>query len=117
MVRYTEPFKTSYDRAHDSFLHYKFAVAPAAILGLLTNIIEGFGFIEVFWTFSIYLEAFAIIPQLIVLQRYQEVENLTGNYVFFLVYLCGLAQTALYLDFFYYFIQSKYRGGRLQLPK
>mmetsp|Transcript_9445 Transcript_9445/g.8452 ORF Transcript_9445/g.8452 Transcript_9445/m.8452 type:complete len:221 (+) Transcript_9445:13-675(+) len=143
MVRYTEPFKTSYDRAHDSFLHYQFAVAPAAILGLITNIIEGFGFIEVFWTFSIYLEAFAIIPQLIVLQRYQEVENLTGNYVFFLgayralyilnwvyrsyyepyyhhnwvVYLCGLAQTALYLDFFYYFIQSKYRGGRLQLPK
>jgi ER lumen protein retaining receptor len=83
------------------------------------------------WTFSIYLEAVAIMPQLIVLRRYREVENLTGNYVFFLgayralyilnwiyrsyheqfyqhnwvAYICGVVQTALYLDFFYYFIK------------
>ncbi len=95
-----------------------------------------------FWIFSIYLEAVAIMPQLIVLRRYREVENLTGNYVFFLgayralyilnwiyrsyneqfyqhnwvVYICGVIQTALYLDFFYYFIKSKYQGGKLSLP-
>ena len=83
------------------------------------------------WECSIYLEAFAIVPQLIVLQRYREVENLTGNYVFFLgayrflyilnwiyrsynepfyqhnwvAYVCGVVQTGLYLDFFYYFFQ------------
>jgi hypothetical protein len=33
---------------------------------------------QLLWTFSIYLEAVAIVPQLIVLQRYGEVENLTG---------------------------------------
>lgn len=83
-----------------------------------------------FWNISIYLESLAIVPQLIILQRYREVENLTGNYVFFLgayralyilnwvyraytepfykhnwvVYACGVVQTCLYLDFFYYFI-------------
>jgi hypothetical protein len=39
---------------------------------------------QALWTFSIYLEALAILPQLIVLQRYREVENLTSNYIFFL---------------------------------
>lgn len=83
------------------------------------------------WDFSIYLEPLAILPQLIVLQRYREVENLTGHYVFFLgayrflyilnwvyrayhepfyrhnyiVYACGILQTVLYLDFFYYYFQ------------
>jgi ER lumen protein retaining receptor len=64
-----------------------------------------------------------------VLQRYREVENLTGNYVLllgsyrflyilnwvyrayhetyyqhnYMVYACGIIQTCLYIDFFYYF--------------
>merc|ERR1712010_365237 len=37
--------------------------------------------IDILWTFSIFLEALAIVPQLFVLQRYREVENLTGLYV------------------------------------
>lgn len=40
--------------------------------------------LQCLWTFSIFLEAVAILPQLIVLQRYREVENLTGHYIFFL---------------------------------
>lgn len=36
---------------------------------------------QVLWTFSIYLEAVAILPQLILLQRTQNIDNLTGNYV------------------------------------
>lgn len=39
---------------------------------------------QVLWTFSIYLEAVAIIPQLLLLQRTQNIDNLTGNYVFLL---------------------------------
>jgi ER lumen protein retaining receptor len=79
---------------------------------------------------------------LLLLQRYREVENLTGHYVFFLgayrglyimnwiyrsftedgyrhhwiVYISGLVQTALYVDFFYYYAQSKYKGGKFSLP-
>lgn len=48
MVRSTEPFKSQYDRAQDSFLHWKFAVIPCAILGIITNIMEGFDLLEVF---------------------------------------------------------------------
>ena len=142
MVRATEPFKSGYDQTQDSFLHWKFAVAPCVVLAIITNVYEGFDIIELFWNFSIYLEPFAIVPQLIILQRYREVENITGHYVFFLgayrflyilnwvyrsyfelyyrhnyvVYACGVVQTCLYLDFFYYFFMSKYRGGKFHLP-
>ena len=47
MVRRTEPFKTNYDQSQDSFLHWKFAVAPCAVLALITTIYEGFDLIEV----------------------------------------------------------------------
>lgn len=40
--------------------------------------------LQVLWTFSIYLEAVAILPQLVLLQRTQNIDNLTGNYVFLL---------------------------------
>ncbi len=68
------------------------------------------------------------MPQLIILQRYREIENLTSNYVFLLgayrffyilnwivryitedgyqnwiVWISGVVQTGLYLDFFYYY--------------
>jgi ER lumen protein retaining receptor len=39
---------------------------------------------QVLWTFSIYLEAVAILPQLVMLQNCGNVDNLTGHYVFFL---------------------------------
>lgn len=47
MVKRTEPFKTSYDRSQDSFLHGQFAILPAAILGIFTNLYEGFDLLEV----------------------------------------------------------------------
>lgn len=47
MVKTTEPFKTTYESAQDSFLHLQFAVAPALVLGFITNIIQGFNIMEV----------------------------------------------------------------------
>jgi ER lumen protein retaining receptor len=145
-IRYQEPIKSTYDKAQDTFLHWKFAAAPCAVVAVITHLI-GTGFksidaLELLWTFSIYLEAIAILPQLIVLQRYREVENLTGNYIFFMgayralyianwiyraynekgythhwvVYCCGVLQTLLYADFFYYYFQSKKKGGKFTLP-
>ena len=37
--------------------------------------------LQVLWTFSIYLEAVAILPQLVLMQRTQNLDNLTANYV------------------------------------
>jgi len=143
MIRFKEPFRSKYDKTQDSFLHWKFAVAPCAALAFLACLIKReTSPIDVLWTFSIFLESLAIVPQLFVLQRYREVENLTGHYVFFLgayralyilnwvyrsyyepfykhnwlVYISGAIQTALYGDFFFYYILAKYYGGKLTLP-
>ncbi|CAB1106319.1 unnamed protein product [Ectocarpus sp. CCAP 1310/34] len=149
MIREHVPTKATYDKSQDSFLHWQFAVAPCAVLALLihswswwTESKPSFSFINYFWTFSEVLEPFAIVPQLMVLQRYREVENLTGHYVFLLgayrslylvnwvyrahyedgyqhnvlVYIAGLVQSLLYADFFYYYAISKYYGGRMSLP-
>jgi len=144
MIRFQEPIRSTYDKAQDTFLHWKFAVAPCAIIATITHLISSkhHSIMELLWTFSIYLEAIAILPQLIVLQRYREVENLTGNYIFFMgsyralyivnwiyrayhepfyqhhfvVYFCGILQTLLYADFFYYYLKSKAKGGKFTLP-
>ncbi|MFQ6667193.1 hypothetical protein Gotur_033294 [Gossypium turneri] len=42
------------------------------------------------WTFSLYLEAVAILPQLVLLQRTRNIDNLTGQYVFLLGAYRGL---------------------------
>ena len=102
-------------------------VLYCALLALVFN--EQLEVMEILWTFSIYLEAVAIIPQLILLQRHGEVENLTSNYVvllgiyrgcyvlnwiyraatelsyhfIWLMFIAGMVQTALYVDFFYYY--------------
>uniref|UniRef100_M4BL46 ER lumen protein-retaining receptor n=2 Tax=Hyaloperonospora arabidopsidis (strain Emoy2) TaxID=559515 RepID=M4BL46_HYAAE len=140
VIRFKEPFRSTYDRSHDAFLHVKFAVLPCALLALVFN--EQFEVKEILWTFSIYLEAVAIIPQLILLQRHGEVENLTSNYVvllgiyrgcyvvnwiyraateasyhfIWLMFIAGMVQTALYVDFFYYYAVSKYHGQKMTLP-
>ena len=41
---------------------------------------------QVLWAFSLYLEAVAILPQLVLLQRTKNIDNLTGQYVFLLGY-------------------------------
>lgn len=145
-IKYKEPICSTYDKAQDSFLHWKFAVAPAFVVATITYFFQtkfaAFNVLDLLWTFSIYLESIAILPQLIVLQRYREVENLTGNYVFFMgayrflyilnwiyrsyhepyyqhhfvVYFCGVLQTLLYVDFFYYYFKSKAKGGKFTLP-
>merc|ERR1711934_581153 len=130
--------KQTYDKDHDTF-RYLFLVAPCALTALVIN--QKFTIFEILWAFSIYLEAVAILPQLVLLQRTKNVDNLTGNYVFLLgmyrtfyilnwiyryitephysawiVWVSGLVQTALYLDFFYYYLDAWKQSKKLQLP-
>jgi ER lumen protein retaining receptor len=73
--------RQTYDKDHDTFRHY-FLVMPCFFLALLVN--YKLTVREVLWAFSVYLEAVAILPQLVLLQRTRNVDNLTGNYVFLL---------------------------------
>mmetsp|Transcript_15957 Transcript_15957/g.22328 ORF Transcript_15957/g.22328 Transcript_15957/m.22328 type:complete len:169 (+) Transcript_15957:1-507(+) len=95
-------------------------------------------FVEIAWTFSIYLESVAIIPQMEVLNRAKVVKNLTANYLFALgayrvFYLlnygyrytvdpvssrefiikaiAAIVQTALYVRFFMMYLESKQKTG------
>nr|XP_043611036.1 ER lumen protein-retaining receptor A [Erigeron canadensis] len=137
-MRWHPAVKRSYDRDLDSF-KYQFLVLFAFILALFVH--DKFTVLEIFWAFSIYLEAVAILPQLVLLQRSGNVDNLTVQYVFFLgayralyilnwIYryftdahfngwiscISGILQTALYADFFYYYFISWKTNSKLKLP-
>uniref|UniRef100_A0A8B9SBA4 ER lumen protein-retaining receptor n=1 Tax=Apteryx owenii TaxID=8824 RepID=A0A8B9SBA4_APTOW len=129
-------FKATYDGNHDTF-RVEFLVAPAALLAFLVN--HDFTPLEILWTFSIYLEAVAILPQLFLVSKTGEAEAITSHYLFALglyraLYLgnwlwryhaegfcdliavvAGLVQTVLYCDFFYLYITKgdPRRGGSL----
>uniref|UniRef100_A0A183C3Z4 ER lumen protein-retaining receptor n=1 Tax=Globodera pallida TaxID=36090 RepID=A0A183C3Z4_GLOPA len=118
-------FKATYDRNHDT-LRIEFLVLPCICLGLLIN--HEFSVFEVLWTFSIYMESVAIMPQLFMLSKTGSAETITAHYLFALgsyralyilnwVYryymedfmdiiavVAGIVQTVLYADFFYLYV-------------
>lgn len=130
-------FRATYDHNHDSF-RIEFLLVPCAILALLIN--HDFSVMEVLWTFSIYLESVAILPQLFLVSKTGEAESITSHYLFALgsyraLYIlnwiyryvveshydliaifAGIIQTILYCDFFYLYITKVLKGKKLQLP-
>ena len=84
--------------------------------------------LQILWTFSIYLEAVAILPQLFMISKTGEAETITSHYLFALgsyrglyifnwifryysegffdliAVVAGCVQTVLYCDFFYLYI-------------
>lgn len=91
--------------------------------------------LQILWTFSIYLESVAILPQLFMVSKTGEAETITSHYLFALgvyrtLYLfnwiwryhfegffdliaivAGLVQTVLYCDFFYLYITKGSQHG------
>lgn len=130
-------FKATYDSNHDSF-RAEFLVIPVAGLAVLVN--HELSVMEVLWTFSIYLESVAILPQLFMISKTGEAESITSHYLFALgsyraLYLlnwiyryyfegffdliavvAGVVQTVLYCDFFYLYITKVLKGKSLKLP-
>jgi len=132
LIQFKEPWKSTNDRSHDTFKLW-IAIVPCLVLACLLN--YELSIMEVCWTFSIYLEAIAIFPQLVVLHRTQKIENFTSHYVFtlgayrglyilnwvyryfteyyyrqWLVWISGVVQTALYIDFFIHYLKAKKEG-------
>ncbi len=84
--------------------------------------------LQILWTFSIFLEAVAIMPQLFMITKTGEAESITTHYLFFLglyraLYIAnwvwryhtegffdqiavvsGVVQTIFYCDFFYLYV-------------
>lgn len=132
-----QKFKATYDRNHDTF-RIEFLLIPVTLLALVLN--HEFAPLEILWTFSIYLEAVAILPQLFMVSKTGEAETITSHYLFCLgsyrglyilnwIYryyaegffdliaiVAGVVQTVLYCDFFYLYVTKVIKGKALKLP-
>ena len=130
-------FKATYDGNHDTF-RVEFLLAPAMLLAVVLN--HEFSVMEILWTFSIYLESVAILPQLFMVSKTGEAETITSHYLFALgsyrgLYILnwiyryhyenfydviaivgGIVQTVLYCDFFYLYVTKVMAGKKIVLP-
>jgi len=130
-------FKSSHNKDDDRF-RMIFIIVPAAGLAALVH--HSATPMELAWTFSVYLEAVAIMPQLQMIAETGEAETITSHYllmmglyrVFYLinwmyrfktegyydkiVVVAGCVQTVLYIDFFYLYATKVMQGKRLTLP-
>uniref|UniRef100_A0AAZ3RIG0 ER lumen protein-retaining receptor n=1 Tax=Oncorhynchus tshawytscha TaxID=74940 RepID=A0AAZ3RIG0_ONCTS len=141
-------FRSTFNSESDSF-RVEFLLVPVAGLSFLENYafapleksqLHIFG-AQILWTFSIYLESVAILPQLFMITKTGEAESITTHYLFFLglyraLYLAnwvwryhtegffdqiavvsGVVQTIFYCDFFYLYVTRVLRGsGKMSLP-
>lgn len=134
----------TYTRDKDSF-NILALIGPSLFLAFFLKMYTKTMFqyiIEYAWTFSILLEAVAVLPQLVLLESTGEAEVLTSRYTFCLgVYrflyvigwifkklsgaqvdtlliACGIIQTILYVDFFvlYYKYIFSQRGKTTKIP-
>ncbi|KAJ0035039.1 hypothetical protein Pint_25440 [Pistacia integerrima] len=131
-IRHHKIVRRSYDKDQDTFRHY-FLVLPCLLLGPTYK--------REIYLFRGIMKPVAILPQLVLLQRTRNIDNLTGQYVFLLgayralyilnwiyryltephyvhwiTWIAGLVQTLLYADFFYYYFQSWKKNEKLHLP-
>lgn len=103
----------------------EYLLAGSLVMALIFPAQRTYSIVNVCWTFSLWLESVAILPQLFMLQRTGQGESLTVHYIFSLglyrafyvlnwvyrywfdgwfsltSFVTGLIQTALYSDFFY----------------
>ncbi|CAC9699143.1 ER lumen protein retaining receptor [Plasmodium reichenowi] len=140
LIRLKLPISQTYNRKVDNFKSEKYLIPPCLVLSLLTC--KTYNLYNILWSFSIWLESVAILPQLVLLEKQREVENITSHYVitmglyraFYILnwiyryffddkpyinvvgWIGGLIQTLLYIDFFYYFALAKWYGKKLVLP-
>jgi ER lumen protein retaining receptor len=130
-------YKPTQDPAIDTF-KVEYLIAGAAVLAILFP--YKYTFSEILWSFSIWLESVAILPQLFMVQRTGEAETITTHYLFALglyralyipnwIYryvteghvdpialIAGIIQTVLYSDFFYIYYTKVMKGKKFELP-
>jgi len=130
-------YRPTHDPNIDTF-RVEYLLGGAAVLALLFP--YKWTFQEILWTFSIWLESVAILPQLFMVQRTGEAETITTHYLFALglyralyipnwIYrylttgyvdaistVAGIVQTILYSDFFYIYWSKVMKGKKFELP-
>ncbi|KAL3459880.1 ER lumen protein retaining receptor-domain-containing protein [Aspergillus heterothallicus] len=130
-------YRPTHDPNTDTF-KVQYLLASSAVLAIVFP--HDYSVSEILWTFSIWLESVAILPQLFMLQRTGEADTITTHYLFALglyralyipnwVYryfaeghfqsvpvIAGIIQTLLYSDFFYIYYTKIMKGRKFSLP-
>ncbi|KAL9650064.1 hypothetical protein ABK040_003182 [Willaertia magna] len=130
-------YRATLDTENDTFPTI-FLYIPSILLSLL--LAENYSLFELIWTFSIFLESVAIMPQLFLLTKRGGAEAITSHYVFVLggyrvfyifnwvyryfvesytpyaAWIAGIIQTILYADFFYMYIKKVWIEKKFELP-
>ena len=130
--------RTSYDPQLDTF-RMEYLVGLSVALTMIFH--YNWHPLELLWTFSIFLESVAILPQLFMMSRTGEADSITTHYIFalgsyralyvvnwiyriftetgysdWIAWSAGLVQTALFADFFYIYFTRVLKGKKFQLP-
>lgn len=133
VTKYRKTFKEDIDT-----FPVRYLIGGSAVMSLIFT--NKYTLAEVIWSFSIWLESVAILPQLFILQRTGEAANITTHYIFalglyralyipnwfyryfaenrfdYISILAGLVQTAIYSDFFYIYYTKVLHGKKFSLP-
>ncbi|KAI8369764.1 ER lumen protein retaining receptor-domain-containing protein [Blakeslea trispora] len=131
-------YQATYDASLDTF-RIEYLIVGALVAGFASTYL--YTMIEILWSFSIWLESVAILPQLFMLQKTGEAETITTHYLFALgayrtlylinwiyrfmdegytdwvAWVAGMVQTVLYSDFFYIYYVKVLHGEKFELPK
>ena len=129
LMRNKVPWKATYDRVNDTF-RIRYLIIPCAILAIIFHRDSSHEVREILWTFSEFLEAVAILPQIVLLEYTENYDALTSHYIFALgayrtfyifnwIYryfvegrviwislIAGIVQTLLYVDFSYHYVNQ-----------
>lgn len=131
-------FKDSYQQVLDK-LPIIFVIVPSYVFGLI--VARPWTPFEIFWTGSLVLESFSMLPQFFMLTQSKNIDSFTSDYVatlggyrFFYIlnwiyktvrgvhvgwitWFTGIVQTAMFAEFFYYWVKSKINNEQLKLPQ
>ncbi|ARB01747.1 HDEL receptor [Saccharomyces cerevisiae synthetic construct] len=129
---------------NEMLMHDTFKIQHLLIGSALMSVFfhHKFTFLELAWSFSVWLESVAILPQLYMLSKGEKTRSLTVHYIFAMglyralyipnwiwrystedkkldkiAFFAGLLQTLLYSDFFYIYYTKVIRGKGFKLPK
>jgi len=139
-------YQYTYSKTEDTF-RVEFIVIPCVLLSLVFHpSVTGYTVTDILWTFSTYLESLTLLPQLFVIQRLKECDQITAHYMVCLglsralecffwltafvilgysflytsigwyVISSELVHTLLLADFYYYYYTAWKTGSKMTLP-
>lgn len=138
LMRIKVPLKNTYNREVEDDFPHVYLIPFALVMTLLIH--SSWGWWEFTWSFSLWLEAVAVFPQITILTKNNGVETFTahylaalGSYRFFYLLnwiyryisekylswvsiLSGLLQVLLYADFFYLYLKNIKQRFSSDLP-